>query len=79
MRAPWEWRKAAGGWWADTDPRPERFFHAYDVNGNAACAPWMGLGISCEEPNEGSQLCPKCLVVATTNPSGRDKKVIADG
>lgn len=57
----WEWRKAAGGAWADTDPAPERLFHAYDQEDQMACEPWLGLGRTCEEPNEGSSLCPVCI------------------
>lgn len=77
---PWEWRKAAGGWTHDTDRGPHgRLFHAYDVNDNAACYPHGGLAASCEEPNEGSHLCPDCIEFVKANPAGRDKRVYIDG
>lgn len=72
---PWEWRKAAGGWMLDTDRPGDRLFHAYDVNDNAACEPVIGLGASCEEPNEGSKLCPACVSVVVENPAGRDRRL----
>lgn len=74
----WEWRKAEGGvtlgedhWEGDTFVR---VFHAYDVNDNAACEPSCGLVASCEEPNEGSPLCLKCIAVVQANPAGRDPR-----
>lgn len=62
--APWAWRKAIAGWTFDTDRGPDgRLFHAYDQDDHAACDPGMGLMHSCEEPNEGSHLCPSCVAV----------------
>lgn len=71
-RAPWEWRKASGGWLNPTD-RPERVFHACDVNGNLACDRGSGIGATVEEPTEGSTLCPACIPVVAELPAGRDK------
>ena len=69
---PWEWRKAYGGIWFHRVETPERrIFHAYDVNDNAACEPAFGLVQSCEEPNEGSTLCPECIEVCKAEPAGR--------
>lgn len=63
----WDWRKAYGGVWANTDPYPERLFHAYNSEtDNMACEPTLGLGQSCEDPNEGSHLCPACINVIKT-------------
>lgn len=62
--APWDWRKASGGWTLDTDHGPNgRLFHAHDEDNHAACESSMGLVASCEEPNEGSHLCPACVEV----------------
>ena len=64
---PWDWRKASAG----VVPKGWRIFHAYDVNDNAACEPSYGLAASCEEPNEGSELCPDCIDVVRAEPGGR--------
>jgi hypothetical protein len=71
LRTGWEWRKAS--WMSalllPTDPSHEgRLFHAYDGNNDAACAPAFGLGASCEEPNEGSALCPECVEIVRRSP-----------
>lgn len=72
----WEWRKASGGWWFPSVETPStRKFHAYDVNDNAACSPGAGLVASCEEPNEGSDLCPECIDVVKAEPWGRERVV----
>lgn len=79
-REPWSWRKASGGliWlgddrWVDTPTgrTVDRFFHAYDVNGLAACEPVCSLLVSCEEPNEESRRCTQCIEVVDANPGGR--------
>lgn len=62
------WRKADGGWWIDGDAP---IFHAYDINDNAACSPNYGLMATCEQPNEGSELCASCIDVCRMAPSGR--------
>ncbi len=75
-RASWEWRKAAGGWCADTDPSShERLFHAYDINDNAACEPLLGLAATCEQPNEGSRFCPACMETVKAMPAGRPERI----
>lgn len=76
MSGAWEWRKALGGWWFSSVETPStRKFHAYDVNHNAACSPDVGLVASCEEPNEGSDLCPECIDVVKAEPRGRERVV----
>lgn len=72
----WDWRKAWGGACFLTDPDFRRF-HAYDINDNAACAPHLGLGRSCERPNEGSDFCPACMAVVRVTPEGRPKRTYA--
>lgn len=68
--APWSWRKASGG----CIPGNRRIFHAYDVNDNAACNDAYGLVASCEEPNEGSELCSDCVEVCKAKPAGREPR-----
>lgn len=73
---PWDWRKAVGGCVPYSNLRDHvRYFHAYDVNNNAACEPSLGLIASCEPPNEGSHLCPDCVEFVKANPAGREKRV----
>jgi len=71
MRAPWEWRKANGGF-CDPGTLGGRIFHACDVNSNFACYVHGGIMRSCEQPNEGSTLCPDCIEFVKANPAGRD-------
>lgn len=70
---PWSWRKGIGGVFPSGD-RDGKYFHAHDVNCNAACDIHVGLIESVEEPNENSELCPACIDVVQANPSGRPKK-----
>lgn len=73
---PWEWRKAYAGVLLHNDqPGGRRLFHAYDVNDNAACSPSCGLVASCEEPNEGSELCPDCTIIVGEQPAGRPERI----
>lgn len=73
QRQPWEWRKASGGWWMHRVETPEhRVFHAYDIDDHSACEPSAGLAKSCEEPNEGSELCPECIEAVKAQPFGRE-------
>lgn len=75
---PWDWRKASGGCTPSSDRRDGiRYFHAHDVNDNAACAPGLGLMASCEPPTEGSPFCPDCIAFVKANPAGREKRVYA--
>lgn len=79
MRQPWEWRKAEWGVCLRTDLSAGelvRLFHAYDVNNLAACEP-CGLIGSCEIPNEGSSLCPDCVLVVQDTPEGRPERIPA--
>lgn len=84
----WDWRKASSlsVLLIDVDRELGRFiFHAYDGRDHAACDPIVGLGRSVEEPNEGSEFCPKCVDivragppesvgrVSVTNPLGSDE------
>ena len=79
--APWVWRKASGGFVADSEVRDlplgglHRRFHACDVNANLACHPRLVLAGTCEEPNEGSDLCPDCIEVVREQPGGRELRV----
>ncbi len=61
--AAWEWRKASGGLTFRTDPYPERLFHAYDMNDNAACDPGLGLVATCEPLTPASKRCPRCILI----------------
>lgn len=77
---PWDWRKAIAGCTPPSNRRDGvRYFHAYDVNDNAACAVELGLIASCEEVNEGSPLCPDCIEYVKAHPAGRDKMIYANG
>lgn len=73
----WEWRKGhpATAWLL----KPSAAFHAYDVNDNAACDSSMGLGVSVEKPNEGSELCPACVAFVKANPAGREARHRSEG
>lgn len=75
-RAPWIWRKAEGGFTSPSDDvAGHRLFHACDVNDNLACALGAGLAGTCEEPNEGSELCSDCQAFVIDHPEGRDQRV----
>lgn len=76
---PWDWRLAQGGCVPSSNRRDGiRYFHAYDVNDNAACEVSLGLVASCEPPNEGSPFCPDCIEVVKATPAGRDKRIYTD-
>ena len=67
----WEWRKASGGFWCDTDRWSgrtlHRLFHAYDGTDHCACEPSLFMPGTAERPNEGSELCRACIAVVSAN------------
>jgi hypothetical protein len=80
MDRAWDWRKAVGGCTPSSNHRDGvRYFHAHDVNDNAACETSLGLRASCEPVNEGSALCPDCIEVVQAQPAGRDRRVFQPG
>lgn len=78
FEAPWAWRRALGGCVPSSNRRDGvRYFHAHDVNDNAACEPSLGLMASDKEPSEGSPFCPDCIEFVKANPAGREKRIYA--